>query len=100
MAKLKKLPSSRIISGLKGTIDFYVYMGLPVARKWPRSPGHKRAPRVEAQWSAFAYIAASWPNIEPAIQEAYTQNALGTKLTGRDLFTKNFISPLFLKLES
>ena len=37
MAKLIALPHQAIIDGFKGTIDFYVWKGLSVARKWPRS---------------------------------------------------------------
>ncbi|GAI98357.1 unnamed protein product, partial [marine sediment metagenome] len=53
MAKLKVLPHQAIIDGLKGKVDFYLHRGIPCARKWPKSPGHLRAPAVMAQWQTF-----------------------------------------------
>ncbi|GAH92479.1 unnamed protein product, partial [marine sediment metagenome] len=46
-----------IIKGFKGTLDFYVWKGITCVRSWPRSPGRKRAPAVQAQWPAFAWAA-------------------------------------------
>lgn len=99
MAKIKRLPNLNIISGFKGKIDYYVYMGQPCARTWPRSPGPVRAPAVMARWQAFSFISRSWNSLPPAIREAYVHTAQNTNLTGRDLFTKNFISPVYLELE-
>ena len=105
MAKLKALPSLDVINGFRGVIDYYVYhpscpaetgvAGTPCARRWPRSPGHRRAPEVEAQWTAFAWAAANWNSLSPEVQEAYNQTAEQTNMTGRDLFTKSFITDYF-----
>ena len=105
MAKLLSLPSMDIISGFKGVIDYYVNYqscdrevsgpGIPCARKWPHSPGHKRAPAVEAQWAAFSEAAQLWSQLTPAIQDAYNKMASGTGLTGRDMFSRGFISGLY-----
>ena len=105
MAKLEVLPAKDIISGLKGVIDFYVNYqacdrsisgpGIPCARKWPRSPGHKRAPAVEAGWVDFSYAAKAWLTLSPEIRDAYNTMASNTGLTGRDLFTRSYISGLF-----
>lgn len=99
MAKITKMPSLAIIKGFKGKVDFYVYCGQPCARSWPRSPGHDRAPGVEAQWPAFAWAASNWNSLSPEVQEAYRSMASGTNMTGRDLFIKGFITPTFLELE-
>lgn len=99
MAVLTKLPGLAIINGFKKTIDFYVYMGLPCARKWPRSPGHQRAPAVEEQWPPFAWASSNWNSLSPEIQDQYRRMAAGTHLTGRDIFTKGFISAQYLTLE-
>ncbi|GAH62759.1 unnamed protein product, partial [marine sediment metagenome] len=45
--------------------------GTVCARKWPRSPGHDRAPAVEAKWPAFAYAAGHWKDLTKEIQDAY-----------------------------
>lgn len=105
MAKLEALPSMDIISGFKGVIDFYVNYqacdrevsgpGIPCARRWPRSPGHRRSPAVEAQWSAFSLAAGYWKQLTPVVQDAYNKMASGTGLTGRDLFTRGYISGLY-----
>lgn len=99
MAKITKMPSMAIVNGFKGVIDFYVHRGQPCARKWPRSPGHDRAPAVETAWVAFAWVASNWNSLSPVVQEAYRRMASGTNLTGRDMFVKGFITPLYLRLE-
>lgn len=99
MAKLKKLPGQAVIDGFKGTIDFYVWNGINCARSWPRSPGHDRAPAVEAQWPAFTWAAKNWQSLSEEVRQAYNRLAAGTNLTGRDLFVKGFISSLYVRLE-
>jgi len=92
MAKLTALPSQAIISGFKGKIDFYLWRGIPVARKWPRSPGHKRAPAVEAQWPAWTIASRLWSQMDEELQRAYIETAHGTNLSGRDLAQKAYLS--------
>lgn len=91
MAKLTALPSQAIIDGLKGKIDFYLWKGIPCARRWPRSPGHHRAPAVEAQWPTFSYATKLWSYLSPEIQQAYIASAAGTNLSGRDLAIKAYM---------
>lgn len=92
MVKLTALPEQAIISGLKGKIDFYLWKGIPVARRWPRSPGHRRAPAVEAQWPAFSYATKLWPYLSLELQAAYRETVHGTKMSGRDLLIKAYIT--------
>lgn len=92
MAKLTTMPHQAIIDGLKGKIDFYLWMGIPVARKWPRSPGHERAPAVEATWPAFTIAVRAWSSLSPEIQAAYIETAHGTNMSGRDLQVKAYLS--------
>ncbi|MBA7671809.1 hypothetical protein ES703_79972 [subsurface metagenome] len=96
MAKLTVMPSQDIIDGLKGKIDFYLWMGIPIARMWPRSPGHVRAPAVEAQWEKFTAAAQGWIKLTEEERSHYREMASGSGLTGRDLFTRNYIKGLFL----
>jgi len=95
MAKIQALPAEHIISGFKGKIDYYVHDGVACVRKWPRSPGHRRAPSVEAGWSAFAYAAAEWKNLSPEVQESYNRMAEGTGLSGRDMFERAYLKGVY-----
>ena len=99
MAKIKALPGSKAISGFKGVVDFYVWRGIACARKWPSSPGHDRAPAVMAQWSPFSEATRLWTQLSPEVQEAYRRMSAGTHLSGRDVFTKSYLSPLVIHLE-
>lgn len=92
MAKLAVMPHQDIISGFKGTIDFYIWMGIPVARRWPRSPGHRRAPLVEEQWPDFTTATQIWNQLDEHTQQAFNETAHGTNLTGRDLSMKAYLS--------
>lgn len=89
------LPALDIIDGFKGKLDFYIHDGIPCVRSWPRSPGKKRAPAVEAQWPIFAWAAAHWKSLTPYVREAYITTAEGMTMTGRDLFVKAFIEDYF-----
>jgi len=89
------MPNLAIINGFKGTVDFYIHNGVPCARRWPRSPGRRRAPPVEAQWPAFSWAASHWNSLSPEVQEAYRLTASDTNMSGRDLFVKSYISDYF-----
>ena len=86
------MPEQSIIDGFKGKIDFYLYMGIPVARRWPRSPGHNRAPAVQAQWVAFAEAARLWSTLAPEVKAAWEELAADSDLTAKDWFTRGYIS--------
>jgi len=95
MAKLAVMPQQGIIDGFKGTVDFYVYMGIPVARSWPRPPSGSRSPAVQAQWPAFAYAAKEWLNLSAFVQRAYEKLATGSGLTGRDMQVRAYLTGLY-----
>jgi len=95
MAILNVKPEQAIIDGFKGKVDFYEWNGLPVARKWPRSPGHDRSPAVQATWPIFTAAVHAWPTLSPEIQQSYRDLAAGTTLSGRDLFIKGYIHGIY-----
>lgn len=95
MAILKVMPQQGIIDGFKGSVDFYFYMGLAVARAWPRSPGKVRSPSVEAQWPKFAYAAKEWLNLSSIVQDAYRKLATNSGLTGRDMQVRAYLTGLY-----
>ena len=92
MAKITKMPGLRVISGFKGTLDFYVHDGQACVRRWPRSPGHRRAPAVEAQWTAFTEASRLWNQLSPEVREAYSRMSAGLRLSARDVFMKFYLS--------
>lgn len=95
MAIIKAMPSEAIISGFKGVLDFYYYVGLAVVRKWPASPGHLRSPAVMKQWEAFSYAAKEWSNLSPEVQSAYNKMSSDSGLSGRDLFQRAYLKGIF-----
>lgn len=90
MAKLTAIPALSIINGYKGTVDFYVWNGIPCARRWPRSPTGARSAGVQSAWPAFKYAAAVWNDLAPNVKDAYAAMALGTDRTARDMFTSTY----------
>jgi len=95
MAKLLAMPEMDIIDGFKGSVDFYVYMGIPVARAWPKSPGDARSPAVRAQWPFFTYASREWKNLSPFVQAAYTELSTNSGLSGRDMMIRAYLSGLY-----
>lgn len=95
MAKLTVMPHQAIIDGFKGSVDFYVYMGIPCARAWPKSPGQARSPAVIAQWPIFSYASKEWANLSPAVQDAFKELATNSGLSGRDMAMRAYISGLY-----
>ncbi len=79
----------------QGVLDFYEWKGIPCVRSWPRSPGHRRAPPVEAQWPAFTFAAKEWNNLSPEVQNAYKDLASGTAYTGRDWLMRAYITGIY-----
>jgi len=95
MAILRALPHTRIISGFKGKVDFYLWHTIPCARRWPKSPGKHRTLAVEEQWPAFTTASRLWSELSPEIQQAFNSMAQGGALNGRDLATKAYLSGLY-----
>lgn len=95
MAVIANLPALDIISGFKGTLDFYLWKGIACVRSWPRSPTLERTQAVQAQWPAFAKASRLWSQLSPAVQAAYVETASGSSISGRDLFVKGYISGIY-----
>jgi len=92
MAKLKTMVGREVISGFKGVIDFYVHDGIACARRWPRSPGRRRAPAVMEQWSAFSESTRLWNELSEEVRRTYEEMATDTGLSARDMFTRSYLS--------
>ncbi|MBA7707513.1 hypothetical protein ES703_116387 [subsurface metagenome] len=105
MAKLLAMPEQAIIDGLRGVIDFYVNYqscdrevagaGIPCARRWPVMRIKERAPSVQAGWPAFSAAAVLWSELSPEIRDSYKAMATGSGLSGRDMFSRSYLSGLY-----
>lgn len=95
MAKLLMMPHLDIIDGFKGTIDYYVYMGIPCARAWPKSPGKVRSLPVMARWPAFTYASREWSNLSPYVQDSFRKMATNSGLSGRDMQVRAYLTGLY-----
>jgi len=92
MARLAALPSVDIISGYRGKVDFYVWLGIPCSRRWPRWKIRSRAAAVQAQWSVFNDAVQEWNSLPQEIRNAYKAMATGSTLSGRDMMVKMYIN--------
>lgn len=95
MARLAVMPELAIISGFKGKIDYYLWKGIPCARKWPRPPRGLRAPAVQSQWPSFIIAAREWSELSAVVQAAYTSLSVGSGLSGRDLQIRAYLIGLY-----
>ncbi len=95
MAKLLAMPNSDIISGFKGTVDFYYYLGVPVARAWPVSHGKQRTPAVMAQWPAFANASRLWSRCTPNVQAIYAAWTGPARQNARNLQIKCYLHNIY-----
>jgi hypothetical protein len=95
MAVIDELPSRQIIDGFKGTLDYYLWKGLPCVRKWP--VWHKRAPTAEefANQQLFAAVQAAWKDVDATSRQAFFEMAQGTGLTARDMYTRACMKGLY-----
>ncbi len=81
-----------IISGFRGTLDFYVWKGIPCVRTWPRKAIYPPTQEELNTRIAFTWASQNWQFLSPEVQDAYRAMAAGTTLSGRDLFVKFYIS--------
>lgn len=94
MAIIKEMLGEREISGFRGKVDFYYYMGIPCARQWPRKPTTPRNPQVVAAQQPFIEAAQLAKTLSPEIIAFYKENAASTSLTWKDLFFRSYMSGL------
>lgn len=91
MAKLLKMPSQSIIDGFKGTIDFYYWKGIPVARKWPVWRPRTATPTEASNQRAFSYVNKAWKGLPANIKTRWNEMAGGTGLTGKDHYVRAYM---------
>jgi len=86
------MPDQYTVGMYKGTIDFYWYMGLPVARKWPSPPSRPRSAAVQEQWPIFSAASRAWLNTDDESRAAMERMSSGSSMSGRDLAAKLYIN--------
>jgi len=95
VAIIKEMVSQKIITGFKGKLDFYFYMGIPIARRWPRSQGNSQTPASVAQQPAFSYASKLWTEVSPFVQEAYTTLVEACGLHKKDWFMRGYYGKIY-----
>jgi len=95
MAIIKHMLGEKVIAGFRGTLDFYYYMGIPICRSWPKSPGSNRAPAVRAGWPPFTYASREWNNLSPVVRRSYEQLSTDSGLSARDMFQRAYMTGLY-----
>lgn len=92
MVRLAVLPEEAIISALKGTIDFYEWKGIAVARAWPIHPPRTPHEEEAANQGLLTYIMQLSKQLPSVITNAYKQMASTTPLRWQDLLVRGYIS--------
>lgn len=95
MAIIKEMISRKIIDGFKRKIDFYYYMGLAVARRWPRSQGKSQTPASVAQQPMFTYVQQLRPQVSAFVIDAYTNLAADCGLHKWDWFMRGYYGDIY-----
>lgn len=88
------MPGKDTIDMLAGTIDFYAYLGIPCARKWPVRHIPLSA-NEKAQWTAFRYINQIAIELPPIVQTQWKRMVKGTDLTWKDMLNRAYIGHTF-----
>jgi len=94
MAKLKEMMGEKVISGFKGELDFYYHDGIPCVRRWPKSPGSRRAPSVQAGWTPFTAAVKAWQTLPASAKLAYGAMVAGTGLRNFDAHMRSYMAGL------
>lgn len=72
------------IKGMKGKLDFYTWKGIPVVRRWPRTPRSHLSPYSIAQWPKFSVVSSSYKLQPPGVIDALRQMSDGSQASVRD----------------
>ena len=95
MAVISEMPSLGIISGFRKTIDFCYFMGIPYARKCPVRKKAVTSPLELANNAIFSAAARLWNELSPEVRAAYASMTGKSDISGRDVFTRSYITNLY-----
>lgn len=86
MPVIKTMPALEVIRGFKGTLDFYLWKGLPCVRKWPHTPrAHLTQGTLDAN-AIFVAIIQAYGLLGGTVKALFKEAAADQPRTGRDLF--------------
>lgn len=77
MAKLDLMPDSATIIAMRKRVDFYLWKGIPVARKWPVYVPYIPSPAELTSRENFTWAAKATGAIDPGIQQAWKDQMTG-----------------------
>lgn len=86
MAVLKQLPEEHIIKGMKGTVDFYEWKGIAVARKWPRKAIPTQTAAELATWNFFRLMTRSYKDQSPLVIQSLNAMVMNSSQRNFDLY--------------
>lgn len=92
MAVLDRMPSEGEIAAFRGTVDFYMYKGLVVARSWPRKPKGPRSEAVQRGIDNFKAAIVAISNTSPEVIDAWKAMARNSPQTWRDYFMRGYLA--------
>lgn len=94
MPKLTKLPSLDIIHGFRGILDFYVWKGIPLVRKWPVTPKSHLTEGTMTAAKTFGKIIKAWGLIDSVTMAAFIEDAQDHPRTARDIYVSATLGKL------
>lgn len=86
MAVLEKLPEMHVIKGMKGTVDFYEWKGIAVARKWPRKAIPTQTPAELETWNFFRAMTQSYKDLAPLVIHSLNAMVMSSSQRNFDLY--------------
>jgi hypothetical protein len=92
MARLAQPASREVIDTLAGVVDFYLWKGIPVARKWPRYRTTGWNPSELLRAHQFGAASKMGSDIDAEVRAAYDSMSAQTALTWKDWATRLYMS--------
>lgn len=83
------------VSSLKGTLDYYVWRGLPVVRSWPKKPKMPRTAAVTAAYIDFGLTSKALSSLPIELQNAAVQLVALEDWTWKDVWTAALFGNLY-----
>jgi len=90
MAKVKAFGREQV-KMFAGTIDFYYWRGIPVARKWPKKPTPPYTEKQAAAMQAMAQSRQDLKQLSGKVISAWRQQAQGLRAPWLDEYTKQYM---------